>query len=112
MTVREFFEKIEPLMELHTLFNSLCIKKLNIKIWDGGGAYGNRFCANGVIDTSSRLSIFDFTRPFENTYFGKEVNKELKTISVFNMKIKEWEIKELEDEDDFVLIIEVDTNIR
>lgn len=112
MTVNEFFEKIEPLMQLHTSFNSLCIKNLIIKIWDGGGAYGNRFCANGSIDTSRRLSIFDFTRPFENIYFGKEVNKELKTISVFDMKIKEWEIKEFEDEDTFILIIEVDTNIR
>ena len=112
MTVKEFFEKIEPLMELHTLCNSLSNGNLFIKIWDGGGAYGNRFCANGVVDTISRLSIFDFTRPFENTYFGKEVNKELKTISVFDMKIKEWEIKEVEDEDDFTLIIEVDTNIK
>ena len=37
---------------------------------------------------------------------GIKVNKELKTISVFNMKIKEWEIKELEDRlDDLFLDI-------
>ena len=112
MTVREFFEKIEPLMELHTFNKFNKNKNLIIKIWDGGGAYGNRFCANGTIDKSSRLSIFDFTRPFENVYFGEKVNKELKTISVFDMKIKEWEIKELKDEDNFILYIEVDTNIR
>lgn len=111
MTIREFFEKIEPLMELHTFNKPNGSKSLNITIWDGGGAKGNRFCVNGIINTS-RLSIFDFTRPFENAYFGEKVDKELKTISVFDMKIKEWEIKEIEDEDDFVLIIEVDTNIR
>lgn len=110
MTVREFFEKIEPLMQLHTFNKSNGSRSLNITIWDGGGAKGNRFCANGIIDTSSRLSIFDFTRPFENAYFGEKVNKELKTISIFDMKIKEWEIKETKD--NFILIIEVDTDIR
>ncbi len=107
MIVKEFFEKIEPFMELHT-FNKPN-NNLMITIWDGGGAKGKRFCANGTINTSSRLSIFDFTRPFENVYFGEKVNKELKTISVFDMKIKEWEIKELKDS--FILIIEVDTDI-
>lgn len=108
MTVREFFEKIEPLMQLHTFNKPNGNRNLNITIWDGGGAYGNRFCVNGIIDTS-RLSIFDFTRPFENAYFGEKVNKELKTISVFDMKVKEWEIKELKDS--FILLIEVDTDI-
>lgn len=110
MTIKEFFEKLEPLMQLHTFNKPNGDKSLMITIWDGGGAYGNRFCANGSVDTSSRLSIFDFTRPFENAYFGEKVNKELKTISVFDMKIKEWEIKELKDS--FILIIEVDTDIK
>lgn len=110
MTVNEFFEKLEPLMQLHTFNKPNGSRSLTIKIWDGGGAYGNRFCANGSINTSSRLSIFDFTRPFENIYFGEKVNKELKTISIFDMKIKEWEIKELKD--NFILIIEVDTDIK
>ena len=112
MKVKEFFEKIEPLMELHTFNKFNRNESLTIKIWDGGGFGGNRFCANGTVDSSSALSISDFTRPFENVYFGEKVNKELKTISVFDMKIREWEIEELEDEDNFVLIIEVDTNIR
>ena len=110
MTVNEFFEKLEPLMQLHTFNKPNGDKSLMITIWDGGGAYGNRFCANGSVDTGSRLSIFDFTRPFENIYFGEKVNKELKTISIFDMKIKEWEIKELKD--NFILIIEVDTDIK
>lgn len=113
MIVKEFFEQIAPLIEIHD-FNKSNNKTLRIKIWDGGGLYGNQFCACGDISSCPNLYYYELTKPFNNTYWGKKEGKDnCKTISVFDMKVREWEIfQDKKDSNLYYLVIEVDNNIK
>ena len=114
MNVGEFFEKLAPIISLHYLNRTTYNHKMRIKIYDGGGMSGGYFTVTGDVSLrGGNISPFELTSPFANAYLGKQICAEVRTVSVRDLEVKNWELEESEeDEDRLLLTVEIDNRIK